>query len=67
MKNLQKQYKSFENICPLAELGNCILARDATRFYGLCSTPDYESCSQLDSLIPESRGLFSMIFEKDEE
>jgi len=51
----QRQYKGFEDVCPRAEGGNCVLARDVEKFYKLCSGLDHEYCSEYDKLIPPAQ------------
>jgi len=65
--NSQIQYKGFENVCPLAEMGSCVLSRDAEKFYKLCATSDHEYCSKLDDLLPAWTSVFSIFSGKDEE
>jgi len=48
--NSQRVYRGFENICPMLEAG-CVLSRNPDKFWKLCATEDFFTCSHLDEII----------------
>jgi len=48
--NTQRVYRGFEEICPMAEAG-CVLSKNPDKFWKLCATKDFFTCSHLDEII----------------